>query len=211
VIGPAEYVLKLGPGYIVQVPRKGVISPPPNYTTFFTQQSQLDPEFAERRQQGWQNYLRFFEKIYLPKHIQLQRMQVQLQQANTCGKLSLLLNTHLIPYTSRSGACIRGQKEIFDLLKDVEKGDLDHTILLGLLVIKRDQAREGQKCRPVNKFLGLFCTHKPSQFALAIQRVITGFQAVADEKKWQEAYYHYQSDKVLDKNESSGGPRGLGF
>ncbi len=72
VIGPAEYVLGLVPNYKIQPPdtKDGKIAPPPNYYQFFEQQMLIDPEFAERRKIAWQQYLTFYEKVYLPLHQQ---------------------------------------------------------------------------------------------------------------------------------------------
>lgn len=69
VIGPAQNALGLVPGYNVVVPQYNKLAPPPNYNQFYLQQEMLDPEFALRREQAWQNYLNYFNEYYAPKYI----------------------------------------------------------------------------------------------------------------------------------------------
>jgi hypothetical protein len=66
VIGPAEYLLNLVPGYKVQPPiENGKKAPPPNFNVFFQQQIKIDPEFLNLYQQAWDNYLSFFHNVYI--------------------------------------------------------------------------------------------------------------------------------------------------
>ena len=69
VIGPAEHILNLIPGYRVQVPEPGHLAPPPNYHVFFKQQTLLDPQFKALREIAWQNYLKYFKEDYCHRHI----------------------------------------------------------------------------------------------------------------------------------------------
>ena len=64
VVGPAQYVLNLIPGYRVVVPVKGVMAPPPNYSQFFEQQSVIDSEFESRTNQAWDQYMVYFKDNY---------------------------------------------------------------------------------------------------------------------------------------------------
>lgn len=65
VLGPAEYILNLVPGYNVTPPVPGTLAEPPNFHIFFKQQCRLDPDFAIRYDQGWNGYNRFFKEEYL--------------------------------------------------------------------------------------------------------------------------------------------------
>ena len=69
VIGPAQFCLNLVPGYHVTPPVQGILSAPPNYNQFFTQQAAIDPEFADRHKQSWDQYLQFFTDHHAMKHI----------------------------------------------------------------------------------------------------------------------------------------------
>ena len=69
VIGPAQFSLNLVPGYHVTPPVQGILSAPPNYNQFFTQQAAIDPEFADRHKQSWDQYLQFFNDHHAVKHI----------------------------------------------------------------------------------------------------------------------------------------------
>jgi hypothetical protein len=66
VIGPAQYGLQLVPDYNVRVPLQKKMAPPPNDHVFFQLLMKIDPEFKLKREEAWQRYLEFFEKIYLP-------------------------------------------------------------------------------------------------------------------------------------------------
>lgn len=79
VIGPAQYVLDLVPGYEVSVPSHNKKAKPPNFNVFYQQQVKNDVEFAERREQSWENYLNFFKQIYLKKYPRLAFRLVMLQ------------------------------------------------------------------------------------------------------------------------------------
>lgn len=65
VIAPAEYALKLVPGYHVSIPDKNMRALPPNYEVYFEQQSHIDPQFKDRIQNAWHRYLAFFKDFYL--------------------------------------------------------------------------------------------------------------------------------------------------
>lgn len=69
VVGPAQYALKLVPGYEIHVPDVdgNTRAPPPNYHKYFEVMSAIDPEFAALREKAWERYLEYFEKIYLLK------------------------------------------------------------------------------------------------------------------------------------------------
>lgn len=67
VIGPAQYVLDLVPGYRIHAPFSQTAKPP-NYNVFFQQQSLIDPEFAPRRDKAWEKYLQFYERVFLPRN-----------------------------------------------------------------------------------------------------------------------------------------------
>lgn len=69
IIGPAQYVLRLVPGYHIQVPVTGTLAPAPNYNHFFEQQTQIDSEFAACRELAWQQYLDYFAEIYAPDYL----------------------------------------------------------------------------------------------------------------------------------------------
>ena len=69
VIGPAQHILNLVPGYHVQVPQIGQMAKPPNYHVFFEQQIMIDPEFNALRNMAWKNYLRYFKEDYCPRHM----------------------------------------------------------------------------------------------------------------------------------------------
>ncbi|MGQ3888967.1 hypothetical protein ACQUW5_08045 [Legionella sp. CNM-1927-20] len=70
VVGPAADSLELVPGYNITAPKPKHLAPPPNYHQFFAQQAVVDPEFAGRRELGWQNYLAFFNHHYAPYYIE---------------------------------------------------------------------------------------------------------------------------------------------
>jgi hypothetical protein len=69
VIGPAQQALNLVPGYLIEVPQKDKLAPPPNYYHFYAQQKRLDPEFEHRRTMAWTKYLNYFSSIYGPKYL----------------------------------------------------------------------------------------------------------------------------------------------
>ncbi|QRN02599.1 hypothetical protein GH742_01195 [Legionella sp. MW5194] len=69
VIGPAQYALDLVPGYNVAPPQKGKWAEAPNFKQFFDQQAQIDPDFAQRNNQAWGNYLNYFNDVYAPNHM----------------------------------------------------------------------------------------------------------------------------------------------
>jgi len=69
VLGPAQYILKLVPGYKVQPPAENITAPPPNYHQYFTQQAAIDPEFMSRRELAWASYLNYFNTCYAPRFI----------------------------------------------------------------------------------------------------------------------------------------------
>ncbi len=80
VIGPAQYSLNLVPGYYIQAPEPGKLALPPNYHHFFRQQAAIDPDFNDRYEKAWQNYLTFFNENYLPRHQpQLPLMQAEIE------------------------------------------------------------------------------------------------------------------------------------
>lgn len=66
VLGPAEYLLKLIPGYQVSVPDMNKLARPPNYHAFVLQQSKIDPEFESAWANGWRNYHEYL-KLYFSK------------------------------------------------------------------------------------------------------------------------------------------------
>jgi len=68
VIGPAEFTLNLVPGYKISIPNKNKLAEPPNYNLFFDQQSQIDPEFNERREEAWARLIAFFDNVYRPRN-----------------------------------------------------------------------------------------------------------------------------------------------
>ncbi|KTC99825.1 hypothetical protein [Legionella erythra] len=69
VIGPAQYALELVPGYQVCPPEPHKISKAPNFQQFFDQQASIDPDFNALHDQAWEQYLRYFNTTYAPKHL----------------------------------------------------------------------------------------------------------------------------------------------
>jgi hypothetical protein len=65
VITPAQLVLNLIPGYQMTSLTEDKDKLPPNYHQFFVQQTEVDPEFAERLAATWQNYLAYYQQVYL--------------------------------------------------------------------------------------------------------------------------------------------------
>ena len=57
VIGPAQFSLDLIPGYRVSAPMEHLRAAPPNFHQFYQQQMDVDPEFRERYEQGWQHVM----------------------------------------------------------------------------------------------------------------------------------------------------------
>ncbi|KTD38435.1 hypothetical protein [Legionella oakridgensis] len=68
VLGPAQYALDLIPGYAVTPPQKEAIAPPPNFHQFYQQQMDIDPEFRERYQQGWDKLMAAYAREQ-PLHV----------------------------------------------------------------------------------------------------------------------------------------------
>lgn len=77
VIGPAQYALDLVPGYHVFVSGKpktdeeAALPVAPLYNVYMQLQSEIDPEFSEKRDAAWERYLTFFETVYMPKQQRL--------------------------------------------------------------------------------------------------------------------------------------------
>ena len=89
VIGPAQYALDLVPGYAISAPRAGELARPPNYSVFFAQQIGIDPEFKNRYQQAWKNYLSFFHQVYAPKNTEILLSQVVVSKESEANYLEL--------------------------------------------------------------------------------------------------------------------------
>ncbi|MCW8469962.1 hypothetical protein OQJ19_04730 [Fluoribacter gormanii] len=62
VLGPAQYALDLIPGYQVSPPSKDEVANPPNFHQFYQQQMNLDPQFEERYQRGWEKMMVAYAK-----------------------------------------------------------------------------------------------------------------------------------------------------
>lgn len=82
VIGPASYVLDLIPDYQVTVTDTKTLktAPPPNYYAFYKLLTNNDPEFAEKREKSWQNYLAYFEKNYVFELLKKQLVEMNVER-----------------------------------------------------------------------------------------------------------------------------------
>lgn len=69
ILGPAEYILKLIPGYAITPPTVSGQNQPPNFYHFYQQQMKLDPEFRAAYNLFWEKYLSYFRNTYLTAHL----------------------------------------------------------------------------------------------------------------------------------------------
>ncbi|MBB71246.1 MAG: hypothetical protein CMF50_02455 [Legionellales bacterium] len=69
VLGPAEYVLGLLPGYKVQPPSVEMTAPPPNYAIYYQQQTEIDSEFSKRRNDGWDKICCFYRRKFYEERL----------------------------------------------------------------------------------------------------------------------------------------------
>jgi hypothetical protein len=142
VIGPAEYVLNLVPGYKVQVPETGVLSPPPNFDQFYHQQKQIDPEFHSRYENAYLKYFSYFNTVYIPLNIPLEKLKTSIVEELGAYLMSLeidLTNTTFLLETdfrfSKAKLAFK-YRQLFNLEKNydelkelVEKMESEHSTL----------------------------------------------------------------------------------
>ena len=118
VIGPAQYALRLVPGYHISVPKKFRLAEPPNFQLFFAQQESIDPQFSERRINAWNKLLGiyairfgdYYEEIFKTP---LEKSQNAILQA--CEEyLAINVTAHFGKFRSNS----RDERELVIKLKE---------------------------------------------------------------------------------------------
>jgi hypothetical protein len=79
IIGPAQYALNLVPGYPIKAPDliNHTKAPAPHYHHYFNYMSIIDPGFADLKERAWQQYLNYFNDIYLQKNGVKERLQTE--------------------------------------------------------------------------------------------------------------------------------------
>jgi hypothetical protein len=98
ILGPAEYCLRLIPGYKVSAPdvANDSLAEAPNYHTAFTLFSQRDAEFSDRIDQAWAKYMNHFASVYVPNHLKnhpdLFDMKICLTNSVSTSSYSLFVN-----------------------------------------------------------------------------------------------------------------------
>jgi hypothetical protein len=62
ILGPAEYVLNLIPGYYAFLTKKNFIGLPPNFYQYYQLQMSIDSEFSARYVEGWDGMMQAYEE-----------------------------------------------------------------------------------------------------------------------------------------------------
>ena len=115
VLAPAQFALDLIPGYKVTPPSQHSRADPPNFHQFYQQQMDLDPQFKERYDQGWDNVMEAYARQANEfVHAPISDVSIVQQKVSDAGK-----PIETSPYKEKSEEQIQAILESKSTLKPV--------------------------------------------------------------------------------------------